>query len=73
MAFIARGVFMGGLTPAAAASTDTIRFVTITSVGNATGFGDLHQHDLVVQRVHHQLVECGMGGFQPIQDILYNM
>ena len=61
----ARGVFMGGLTPAAAASTDTIDFVTITSAGNATGFGDLDAARRLGAACSSSTRGVGMGGFQP--------
>ena len=70
----ARGVFMGGLTPAAAASTDIIDFVTVTSTGNAQDFGNLDAARRLGGACSSTTRGVAMGGFQPAEpSIPYNM
>ena len=61
----ARGVFMGGLKPAAASSTDIIDFVTITSTGNAQDFGNLDAIRRLGAACSSSTRGVGMGGYQP--------
>ena len=49
-----RGVFAGGLTPS---SLSDIQFITITSKGNSTKFGDLTQKDKVLVVVQIQFAD----------------